>query len=1079
MKTGTFVLRQRGLFNLLVICALVFGFLPVHSQSVLAASPDLVISQVYGGGGNSGAPYTHDFVELFNRGSAPVSLAGMSIQYASATGTGNFGANSGQLTELPNATVAPGQYYLVQQAGGTTGVPLPAPDLVDPTPISMAAGAGKVALVTGTTSLDCNGGSAPCSADQLARIIDLFGYGSANFFEGTGAAPTLSNTTAAFRANNGCIDTDNNASDFSAGAPAPRNTASPINKCPDAAPYVISTVPANGDTEVAPDTNIVVTFSEPVNVTGSWFDLTCDLQGTVAATYSGGPEAFTVVPDALLLEDATCTFTVYAAEVTDQDQEDPPDTMEADYVFSFATKTSVDVCTLPFTPIYDIQGSGMSTPLAGQTVTTQGVVVGDYEGPAPALRGFYIQDLMGDGDPATSDGVFVFNFNNNDVNLGQVVRVTGRATEFQDQTQLDQISSILPCGTGSVEPVDVLMPFASATYLERYEGMLVRFPQTLYVTEHFQLGRFGQVVMSSGARLHQPTNMVEPGAPAQALQAANNLNRIIVDDATNRQNPDPILFGRGGLPLSASNTLRGGDTAAEIVGVMTYTWAGNAASGNAYRVRPINALGGGVPNFQPANPRPEQPEDVGGTLKVTGFNVLNYFNTFTGCTNGVDGASTDCRGAENSLEFERQAAKIVAAMVQMDADIVGLIEIENDGYGPDSAIQDLVNRLNAATGAGTYALIDVDAETGQLNAMGTDAIKVGFIYKSGTVTPVGMTAALNSEEFVTGGDSGPRNRPALAQAFEQNSTGGRLTVVVNHLKSKGSICDLPDTGDGQGNCNLVRLNAALLMAEWLRADPTGIGDPDVLIVGDLNSYAMEDPIMALEEFGFTNLILEFVGPDAYSYVFDGQWGYLDHALGSASLVSQVTGVTEYHINSDEPNVLDYNTNFKSAGQIASLYAPDEFRASDHDPVIVGLDLLAKAQVNVTGGGWINSPAGAVINNPNLKGKAQFTFVVNDQMGAAKPKGNVSFTFKAGKINFTSTSIDSLVLNTAKNRAQFKGSGVVNKASNYKYIVWVTDGQPDTYRIRIWKEKHGKQFVIYDNGFDQPVAGGSIQIHTDE
>jgi uncharacterized protein len=322
---------------------------------------------------------------------------------------------------------------------------------------------------------------------------------------------------------------------------------------------------------------------------------------------------------------------------------------------------------------------------------------------------------------------------------------------------------------------------------------------------------------------------------------------------------------------------------------------------------------------------------------------LNYFNTFTGCTNGVDGASTDCRGAENSLEFERQAAKIVAAMVQMDADIVGLIEIENDGYGPDSAIQDLVNRLNAATGAGTYALIDVDAETGQLNAMGTDAIKVGFIYKPGTVTPVGMTAALNSEEFVTGGDSGPRNRPALAQAFEQNSTGGRLTVVVNHLKSKGSACTVPDQGDGQGNCNLVRLNAALLMAEWLRADPTGIGDPDVLIVGDLNSYAMEDPIMALEEFGFTNLILEFVGPDAYSYVFDGQWGYLDHALGSASLVSQVTGVTEYHINSDEPNVLDYNTNFKSAGQIASLYAPDEFRASDHDPVIVGLDLLAKAQ----------------------------------------------------------------------------------------------------------------------------------------
>jgi uncharacterized protein len=1175
MKMGTFVLRQRGLFNLLVICALVFGFLPVHSQSVLAASPDLVISQVYGGGGNSGAPYTHDFVELFNRGSAPVSLAGMSIQYASATGTGNFGSNP---IVVLSGLLAPGQYYLVQLAGGANGISLPAPDAIGT--VNMSGASGKVALINSTSGLACNGGSTACSPDQLAQIIDLVGYGGANFFEGTGAAPTLTNTTAALRANNGCIDTDDNASDFSADAPAPRNTASPMNVCQpigDMAPYVVITVPADGDTEVAPDASIVVTFSEPVNVTASWFDLTCTVQGAVAATYSGGPETFTVVPDAQLLEDDTCTFTVYAAEVTDQDEEDPPDTMEADTVFTFATQSSVDVCTLPFTPIYDIQGSGMATPLAGQTVTTQGVVIGDYEGPAPALRGFYIQDLIGDGNAETSDGVFVFNGNNNSVNLGDIVRLSGTAGEFQDQTQISNVVEIIPCGTGSVEPVDVLMPFASATYLERYEGMLVRFPQTLYVTEHFQLGRFGQVVMSSGGRLQQPTNMVEPGAPAQALQAANNLNRIIVDDAINNQNPDPIVFGRGGLPLSASNTLRGGDTAAEIVGVMTYTWAGNAASGNAYRVRPINALGGGIPNFQPANPRPEQPEDVGGTLKVTGFNVLNYFNTFgrNNCTFGVDGAPTDCRGADNELEFDRQAAKIVAAMMQMDADIVGLIEIENDGYGPDSAIQDLVNRLNAATGAGTYALIDVDAETGQLNAMGTDAIKVGFIYKPGTVTPVGMTAALNSEEFVTGGDSGPRNRPALAQAFEENSTGGRLTVVVNHLKSKGSICDLPDTGDGQGNCNIVRLNAALLMAEWLRADPTGIGDPDVLIVGDLNSYAMEDPIMALEEFGFTNLILEFVGPDAYSYVFDGQWGYLDHALGSASLVSQVTGVTEYHINSDEPNVLDYNTNFKSPGQITSLYAPDEFRASDHDPVIVGLNMVNAApvvgeiniiedpvRVNtlvaasvdftdadlldthtavwkwgdgttttgivlqemgggtvmgehiytkpgiyyvtatvydnfgnygksishpvviydpnggfVTGGGWIYSAPGAVNNGSDADGKAQFAFVSKYQKNAAKPKGNVIFTFNAGNVNFRSTSIEYLVVNSAGTQAIFKGSGVLNEVGNYKYMVWAGDGNPDTFRIKIWTEKHKIETVIYDNGFAQPVGGGSIQIHT--
>ena len=159
-----------------------------------AVSPNLVVSQVYGGGGNTGATHTHDFIEVFNRGPAGAPLNGMSLQYASATGTGNFGANSGQLTELPDVTLAPGQYFLVQEAAGAgNGVALPAPDVIDATPIAMAAGAGKVALVTGQTSLGCNGGSTACDAAQLARIVDLVGYGNANFFEGASAAPTLDN----------------------------------------------------------------------------------------------------------------------------------------------------------------------------------------------------------------------------------------------------------------------------------------------------------------------------------------------------------------------------------------------------------------------------------------------------------------------------------------------------------------------------------------------------------------------------------------------------------------------------------------------------------------------------------------------------------------------------------------------------------------------------------------------------------------------------------------------------------------------------------------------------------------------
>ncbi|WP_448540242.1 ExeM/NucH family extracellular endonuclease [Roseiflexus sp.] len=597
-------------------------------------------------------------------------------------------------------------------------------------------------------------------------------------------------------------------------------------------------------------------------------------------------------------------------------------------------------CSAPDTPINQVQGNGATTPLSGTVVTIQGVVVGDYEGATPNLRGFYLQEIAQvDADPLTSEGIFVFNLNNNSVSLGQVVQVTGTATEFQDQTQIGNVTAIEFCGTtATVAPVDVSMPFPDPTYLERYEGMLVRFPQTLYVTEHFQLGRFGQVVLSSGARLRQPTDAVDPGPAALALQAANDLNRIIVDDELNNQNPDPIRFGRGGNPLSASNTLRGGDTVTGLVGVMTYTWAGNPASGNAYRVRPVNALGGGVPNFVAANPRPDLPPNVGGDMQVAAFNVLNYFNTFSGCTLGVGGPSTACRGAENATEFERQNAKLIQAILRLDAEVLGLMEIENDGYGPNSALAELVNRLNAATAPGTYAFIDVDAATGQVNALGTDAIKVALIYKPAVVTPVGQTAVLNTVAFVNGGDSAPRNRPALAQTFRHRASGEDVTVVVNHFKSKGSPCDAPDAGDGSGNCNIVRRNAAQELVAWLATDPTGTGDPDILIIGDLNSYAQEEPIDVIRNAGYTDLARTFVGDSAYSYVFNGQWGTLDYALASPSALAKASGAAEYHINADEPSVLDYNLNFKSVGQQTSLFAPDQYRTSDHDPILVGLNL---------------------------------------------------------------------------------------------------------------------------------------------
>lgn len=225
--------RRRGAMplGLAVAGAMLATVLSVAIPTAQAASTGLVISQVYGGGGNSGALFTHDFIELFNRGTDSISLNNLSLQYASATGTGNFGSSATQLTELPNVTLQPGQYFLVQQVGGTTGAAMPTPDFVDPTPIALSATAGKVALVSGSSSLGCNGGSAVCSADQLSRIIDLVGFGSANFYEGSAAAPAPSNTNAVLRAGNGCTDTDINSADFTAASATPRTTASALNSC--------------------------------------------------------------------------------------------------------------------------------------------------------------------------------------------------------------------------------------------------------------------------------------------------------------------------------------------------------------------------------------------------------------------------------------------------------------------------------------------------------------------------------------------------------------------------------------------------------------------------------------------------------------------------------------------------------------------------------------------------------------------------------------------------------------------------------------------------------------------------------
>jgi uncharacterized protein len=604
-----------------------------------------------------------------------------------------------------------------------------------------------------------------------------------------------------------------------------------------------------------------------------------------------------------------------------------------------AAEAACPAAGLELTTIAAVQGNGARSPLEGRTVTLDGVVTGDFETSGLSPAGFTVQARTPDTDPRTSDALFVMSDAGDRVSLGDVVRLTGTVAEIDEETRLTAVSSLTICARDArVAPVALTLPFASLDALESYEGMLVRFSQTLTVTEHFQLGRFGQLTVSNG-RLWQPTQRHAPGPEANALAAANARNRLVVDDGTDGQNPDPIVFGRAGAPLSAAQALRAGDQITELTGVLTHARGGQPNARPSWRLQARYTLAGDMPRFIARNMRRPTPADVNGTLRVSAFNVLNYFNTFGrgACTSGEGGAATDCRGAASADDFARQAGKIVAALVALDAHVVGLMEIENDGYSPSSAIADLVTRLNAATAPGRYAFVDVDARTGVRNALGTDGIKVGLLYQPARVSLTGRTAVLASPAFVTGGDSGPRNRPSLIQAFAQPD-GEVFVVSVNHLKSKGSGCDAPDAGDGQGACNGVRTNAARTLAQFLGTDPTGTGDPDVLLLGDLNAYAMEDPVRALVSAGFTDLESARGGADAYSYLFDAQLGSLDHALASASLATQVTGVTTWHINADEPPVLGYSSSFKSPAQRTSLFAADPFRSSDHDPVLVGLRL---------------------------------------------------------------------------------------------------------------------------------------------
>jgi len=598
------------------------------------------------------------------------------------------------------------------------------------------------------------------------------------------------------------------------------------------------------------------------------------------------------------------------------------------------------VCGDPATLISEVQGSDAASPLAGTNVEIEGIVVGDFQqyagsGSDAPLGGFMVQeeDADVDADPATSEGVFVYD-TATDVAVGDLVRVAGSATEFFGLTEVNNVRNLLVCSSGNALPTPAtpVVPTTlgdPAVDWEAIEGMSVLISQPLYVTGLYPHSAFGEVQLSAiGAQNHPNQVAAQSSTAAADIRTLNTNSRVILDDGENENEGGPnSSWNPSVTPYlnTPDGTLRSGDMLSGLSGVVHYSF-------EEYEVHPVNLTDptypAGAVTFTRVNARPGAP-DVGGSMTVASFNVLNYFTTL------------NSRGADTYDEFNRQAAKIVDAIIDLDADVVGLMEIENNG----TAIADLVTRLNSGPGATRiYGYIDT-------GVVGGDAIAVGFLYDTATVDPVGGYAVLDSSVSPAFLDS--KNRPAVAQTFEEVATRNRVTVAVNHLKSKGSSCDGlsnpgdlaygvadystdPEFGDFAGNCNLTRTAAAMVLGQWLDADPTGTGADYALIIGDLNAYANEKPITELEGLGYTDLHELYDGGNSWavgghSYVYDGELGSLDYAMGNAAVMSVVTGATAWHINADEPFALDYN-NYNPAAN----YSPDQFASSDHDPVVVGL-----------------------------------------------------------------------------------------------------------------------------------------------
>ncbi len=548
-------------------------------------------------------------------------------------------------------------------------------------------------------------------------------------------------------------------------------------------------------------------------------------------------------------------------------------------------------CSGSLTAIAVVQGAGDASPCAGAQAIVEGVVTSVF----PGLNGVFVQDPAGDGDPATSEGLFVFGAATRGLQPGDVVRAAGRVLEFARGGRTGTLTEL---SANTVEKIGTAavpapLPVALGGNLEPYEGMLVRITDELFLTEYFQFDDFGEVRASAGGVLQTPTEVAEPGAEARAVMAANAARTITIDDGRSASFQDiDGLFG-----ATREDPIRRGDRVSGVTGALHFDFG-------VFRIQPTETV-----IFSDDNQRTPAPA-VAGDIKIASFNVLNYFTTL------------GSRGAATAEEFQRQQAKIVAAINGLGADVVALQEIESKRLGTtdvNEPTQALVAALNAAAGGDVWAGIPIPA-----NFTGTDVITVSIIYRKAAVTAVGAPVALPDPAFANA-------RQPIAQTFD--ARGDRFTVVANHFKSKGSCPSSStspnaDRGDGQGCFNADRVKQAEALAAFVTRLQDSTDDDDVLVLGDLNAYTREDPLDVLRAAGLLDQRRDLPESERYSYVFDGGQGVLDHALATETLDARRVGAAAWHLNADEPDAYEYDG-------FEPFYSPTPYRSSDHDPLLLG------------------------------------------------------------------------------------------------------------------------------------------------